>query len=219
MAGNELDPIYTFKVGGTTGGTTTGGSSNDDETTITTSGSGGSSGGAIPEEEIITAKPPIEAFVPQVWLTEKSTPVNILLYKNNTLYDPSKIEFEFKPDKGYIIYENMTRNSIGNYTSSFYVLSSAEESKYSIVIKVTSSPTETKEISFEIKKSNIVVEFAKERKEDVIKIVGKITGSNEEKLTGWQIGLIISIVIFIILFLIMFGIIISKTGIKEKPKV
>lgn len=220
IAGNLLDPIYTFTVGSVASPSPSGGGGggDDDETTIVTSGTGGVSGSASGEVTIIV-KSPIEAFVPQIWLTEQSTPINLLLYKNNTLYDPVKIEFEFNPDKNNIIYENLTRNSIGNYTASFYVLSSAEEGKYGLIIKVTSSPTETLEIPFEIKKSNPIIEFAKERVQDVQKIIEKVTGSNKEKLSGWQIGLIIGGTVFAILMLIMFGLLLSKIGGKEKPKV
>ena len=223
LAGNLLDPIYTFSVSLLSIPVTTTTTSSDDETTIVTSGSGGGGGGGGGGDDgtgttTPVTKPPIEAFVPQVWLTEQSIPVNIMLYKNNTLYDPLKIEFEFKPNKNNIIYENLTKNSIGNYTASFYVLPSAKEGKYGLIIKVTSSPTETIEIPFEIKKSNLV-EFVKERGQDVKRIIEKVTGSNKEKLTGWQIGLIIGGTVFAILMLIMFGLLLSKIGSKEKPKV
>lgn len=211
LAGNELDPIYTFTIGSVP--------------SIPSSGSSDSGSMGVEQqnqEGIAIISPPaqiqhnpIEAFVPQIWGIGKETAIQLAFYLNNTPHDPQTINFEFQPDKNNIIYENLTKITTGNYTAFFFVAGSSDEGYYNLTIKSIGSPESTISVPFEIKKDTVAA-FISQRKEDVLKITQKVTGTNKDSLTGWQIGMALGGIVFIILILVMMGVIIAKISARKK---
>ena len=227
-AGNELDPIFTFKIGSSA--TTSPASSSDDTSTATQGTGTGTTQATAEVSSELNPNDPINVFFPSEWLIEKDTEVKIFFFNDQKkLHDPIIINFEFKP-YDYFIYKDLKKHSIGNYTAIFYTQSFARLENpndgsalsYTLKISAISSPEVIKEVTFTIKKSSFVdaiTQFAQERKEDTLKVIGKITGSNKEKLTTWQIIVMVVASIFgflMLLLIIAFFVYISKVTSRGK---